>query len=172
MPGVIFKADDSLARARLARLDAAARSPRGAFETVGRVIVNRIRLCFRIGVDPWGSPWAALKMRKGQPLVDTARLFRSVVARPDNDGVTIGTNVKYARVHQYGATIVPVKAKRLVFQGPNRRMIFAKRVVIPARPFMPIRRGAAAVELPADWSAEAVRALRSYFISAADKAAA
>lgn len=172
MAKIIFKVDDSKARARVERFDAAARNPQRAFETIGRVLVNRIRLCFKLGVDPWGSPWAALKMRKGSPLVDTARLNRSITSSADSAGVTVGTNVQYARVHQYGATIVPVKAKRLVFPGPGGRMIFAKRVTIPARPYMPLRRGTAAVELPADWSADVTRALRAYFIAAADKAAA
>lgn len=172
MANLTFKVDDSGARSRLARLDSAVSSPRGAFETVGRVLVSRIKLCFKLGIDPWGTPWAALKIRKGQPLRDTGRLNRSITSSADNGGVTVGTNVQYARTHQYGANIQSVKAKRLVFQGPGGRLIFAKRVTIPARPFMPLRRGSAVAELPPGWSADVTRALRAYFIAAADKAAA
>jgi phage virion morphogenesis protein len=164
--------DDSRARARIASLDASAGNARPLYAAIGRVLVNRIRLAFRIGIDPFGSPWAALKMRKGQPLRDTGRLERSITSRPDGSGVTVGTNLKYARVHQYGATITPTKARRLVFPGPGGRMIFAKKVTIPARPFLPLRRDAAAVELPPDWSAAVTQALRRYFVTAANKAAA
>lgn len=171
MAGFSFIVDDSRARAKLDRLDALARNPRAAFETVGRALVNRIRLCFKLGIDPWGTPWAALKLRKGQPLRDTGRLNRSITANADNTGVTVGTNLVYARVHQYGATIQPVKARRLAFPGPSGRMIFAKKVTIPARPYLPLRRGIVAAELPPSWSADITRALRAYFIASAEKAA-
>lgn len=40
-------------------------------------------------------------------------------------------------VHQRGMTIVPRSAKRLVFRvGRNAQPIFAKKVTIPARPFI------------------------------------
>ena len=172
MAGFTIKVDDSRAQERIRKLDALASNPRGAFESVGRVLVNRIRLCFKLGVDPFGKPWAALRFRKGQPLRNTGRLNRSITASADSTGVTVGTNLIYARVHQFGATIEPVKSKRLVFPGPGGRMIFAKKVTIPARPFMPLRRGVIGAELPPDWSADVARALRAYFIATAEKAAA
>jgi len=162
--------NDAGARAKLRSLLAATADMKPIYTTIGRVLVNRIRLCFKLGIDPWGSPWAALKIRKGQPLRDTGRLNRSIVANPDKDGVTVGTNVKHARVHQFGATIVPVKAKHLVFPGPNGRMIFAKEVVVPARPFMPLKRDSRVVSLPPSWSVDVTRSLRAYFRNAAQKA--
>lgn len=164
---ITIRVDDAGARAKLNALIKASGDMQPVFTTVGRVIVNRIRLCFKLGIDPWGSPWAALKFRKGQPLRDTGRLNRSIVANPDKTGVTIGTNVKYAPTHQFGATITPKTARRLVFPGPNGQLIFAKKVTIPARPFMPLRKDQAAVALPPDWSAAVVRALRSYFATVA-----
>jgi len=145
---------------------------KGAFETIGRVIVNRVRMCFKFGIDPWQSPWAKLKLRKGQPLVDTGRLRSSITSKADATGVTIGTNAKQARVHQYGAEIKPVKAKRLVFPGPGGKLIFAKRVFIPARPFLPLQPGSAPATLPVAWSLDVVRALRRYFLREANKEAA
>ncbi|WP_175404830.1 phage virion morphogenesis protein, partial [Endozoicomonas atrinae] len=47
-------------------------------------------------------------------------------------------NVKYAAVHNFGATIRPKKAKILAFPGKNGQTVFAKKVVIPARPFLAI----------------------------------
>jgi phage gpG-like protein len=139
------------------------------FRTIGSVVANRVRLCFTLGIDPWNSPWAALKIRKGQPLVDTGRLRSSITSKADNSGVTIGTNVKSARVHQFGALIVPKKpGGRLVFPGANGQLIFSKGVKIPARPFMPIRKFGAPVALPPAWSVAVVRALRTYFHKAVE----
>lgn len=62
---------------------------------------------FRNSVDPYGNPWKPLRSRDGQPLRDSGRLQNSVSARPHvtERGFTISTGVKYAAVHQYGATI-------------------------------------------------------------------
>jgi phage virion morphogenesis protein len=167
-----FKIDDGGARAKLAALQAATSDMRPVYETIGRVLVNRIRLGFKLGVDPWAAPWAALKIRQGQPLRDTGRLQRSITSQPDAQGVTVGTSLRYAPVHQFGATITPKKAKRLVFPGPGGKLIFAKKAVIPARPFLPLRRGQAAVALPPAWSVLVVSALKAYFTKAATKAGA
>lgn len=161
-----FEVNDAGARAKLKALVAATGDLQPVFATVGRSIANRIRLCFKLGIDPWSNPWAALKIRKGQPLRDTGRLNRSIVSNPDKTGVTIGTNVRHAAVHQYGQTIVAKPGKRLVFPGPNGQMIFAKKVTIPARPFMPLKKGQNVVTLPPAWSADVTRALRAYFRNA------
>jgi phage gpG-like protein len=56
-----------------------------------------------------------------------------------------------------------------VFPGPGGRMIFAKKVVVPARPFMPLKKGYSVVTLPPAWSADITRAMRAYFKNAATK---
>jgi phage virion morphogenesis protein len=160
--------NDRKARAKLDTLKGAAGNMQPVFATIGRVLTNRIRLCFKLGIDPWGSPWAALRFRRGQPLRDTGRLQRSVSSRPDATGVTVGTNLIYAPTHQFGAVIRPRTAPRLVFPGPGGRLIFAKKVTIPARPFMPLRKDGS-LALPPAWSVDVTRALRTYFINAAKK---
>lgn len=108
----------------------------------------------------------------GQPLRDTGRLMRSFVAQPDSSGVTVGTQartqsgVPYAAVHQFGATIFPKKGKFLVFPGPDGGLIFAKRVRIPARPFLPQRAPGAPVILPPQWVLPVVQALRGALVRA------
>ena len=166
MAKLLFKIDDSRAVAKLQLLQSAAANPQPVYATVGRVMVNRIRLCFKLGIDPWGNPWQALKLRKGQPLRDTGRLNRSIVSSVDATGVTVGTNVKYAPVHQFGATIVPKNKPRLVFKGPGGKLIFAKKVTIPARPFRPLRRDAQ-VALPPAWALLVLRSIKSYLQTAA-----
>lgn len=147
---------------KLRELEQRAGGMQPVYQTIGRVLVNRIRLGFKLGASPFGSPWAALKIRRGQPLRDTGRLQRSIVANADAQGVTIGTNVRYASVHQFGATIRPRQARRLVFPGPNGRLIFAKQVTVPSRPFLPLLDRNTA-QLPPSWSAAVSRALRDYF---------
>jgi len=159
--GLHFELDDKVASDKLAKLKAAMGNLAPAYAVIGSRLATKIRLCFRLGVDPWGSPWVALKLRKGQPLRDTGRLQRSITSNPDSSGVTIGTNLIQAKVQQFGATIVPVKAKRLVFPGPHGKLIFAKKVVVPARPYMPITHGGT-VQLPAEWKASVISALRDH----------
>lgn len=158
--------DDSAAQAKVDALLAQFGNPQPLYASIGRVLVNRIRMCFRLGIDPWGTPWLPLKLRKGQPLRDTGRLNRSITSTADQSGVTVGTNLFYAPTQQFGATIVPVKAKRLVFNGPNGVVIFAKKVVVPPRPFMPLRRGGR-IDLPAAWALAASNALKAYVRNAA-----
>ena len=169
MSSIKIELDDSKARAKLDAINSAAGDMHPVFATIGRALASRIRLCFKLGIDPWGSPWAALKIRRGQPLRDSGRLMRSITAKPDSTGVTVGTNVKYARTHQQGATIKPRSKPMLAFPGPGGRMIFAKKVTIPARPFLPIRKGVDAVALPPEWSLDVTRALRAYFINSGNK---
>lgn len=83
---------------------------------------------FNSGVSPDGTQWAALKKprpkghnQNNKPLLDSFNLFRSVVDSHSehvegatDQGLTLGTYVEYAGVHQAGS------------QKKN----------IPARPFM------------------------------------
>lgn len=159
---ITFKIDNSKAVAKIRAFEGVVSDMTPVFRTVGAVLVRKINLCFKLGIDPFGSPWAKLKIRRGQPLRDTGRLQRSIVAKADAQGVTVGTNLRQARLHQFGGDVFPKNGKRLAFPGPGGRMIFAKKVSVPARPFMPIRPGATDVALPADWAISVTRALRDY----------
>jgi len=78
-----------------------------------------------------------LRFARGKKiLTDSGRLQTSI--RPESAGsrLLIGTNLIYAKTHQEGAVIVPKKAKVLRFPVGGGRFAFAKRVVIPARPFL------------------------------------
>lgn len=132
---------------------------------IGRAIRTQIELGFRATQDPYGQKWAGLKYRSGQPLSNTRRLRGSITPKPTKDGVTFGTNVCYAIVHQFGATIEATPGKKggsgicgyqrkgapvLAFPTPGG-WIRAKKVTIPARPFFPDQRG-----MPKAWS-QAIR---------------
>lgn len=74
---------------------------------LGRAIANEAvaqsLMCFRESRDPYGNTWLPLKHRSGKPLLDTGRL-RSSIAIQDVTPTSfrIGSNVRYASVHQNG----------------------------------------------------------------------
>lgn len=185
---ITIKVDASKVIAKIKAMQDGTADMQPVFAAVGRAIKTKIDLCFKLGIDPWGSPWAALKVRKGgQPLRDRNRTGLSkIIMKADSTGVTIGTAAqrKIAATHQYGAVIKPKEfagpvqpgkgigaGARLVFPGPNGKMIFAKKVTIPARPFLPLRKGDV-VALPPSWSVSVTRALRTYFLNEAKKESA
>lgn len=93
--------------------------------------------CFEKSQDPYGSSWPPLKVRQGQPLLDTGRLRNSISGRANGaTSFVVGTNVKYAKLQNFGGTVVPKSGKALRFSIGNR-MVFAKSVKVPARPFFP-----------------------------------
>ncbi len=153
-----IKVNAAGAVAKIKALQDAAGDMQPVFATVGRAIKTRIDLCFRLGIDPWGSPWAALKVRKGgQPLKDKNRTGLSrIIVNPDSTGVTIGTAAigKIAGTHQFGATILAKNGRKFS---------------VPARPYLPLRKSGA-VEIPPAWSPSVTRALRTYFTNEAKKA--
>lgn len=71
---------------------------------------------FKDSKDPYGNDWAPLTKRDGNPLIDTGRLRASFHAREGySDGsttITIGTNVQYAKYHQFG-TVIPAHERTM-----------------------------------------------------------
>jgi phage virion morphogenesis protein len=136
------------------------------YQRVGAAILTQVQLGFRNASDPWGFAWAKPKLRDGQPLSDTGRLRRSIRAVADDEGVTVGTNLIYAPIHQFGGTIVPKKAKFLRFPNPAGGFFFKKSVFIPARPYLPIDPASGETQLPPKWRAAVVGRIRAHFLEA------
>jgi len=136
-----------------------------ALGALGRVIKTRIQLGFKQGRSPYGVPWKPLKLRRGQPLVDTGRLRSSITSKVIGREAIIGTNVQYARTHQFGAVILPKSGKylRVPFRGSAAgespaSFLFLRKATVPARPFMPIN-PAGQVELPPAMAKSALEAM-------------
>lgn len=136
-----------------------------ALAALGRVIVNRIKLGFRSSTDPYGLPWLAPVLRKGQPLLDTGRLRNSVSSRVIGQEVEVGTNLIYAPIHQFGGLITAKNAPRLVFPFGGsaagtapQGYLSKKSVYIPQRRFFPIN-SAGQVELPGPWATSALASM-------------
>lgn len=106
-------------------------------DSIGEALVSGTVKRFSDGKGPDGKAWQPSE-RGGQTLVDTGRLRNSVDYAATLDKVMVGTNLPYALIHQMGGTITPKNAKRLVFDKPGGGKAFAKKVTIPARPFIGI----------------------------------
>jgi phage gpG-like protein len=161
MAGIRFDlTQESLAQ--LQRLVDLFDDPAPALNVVGRTLTTRINLGFKTATSPMGDTWAPLVIRKGQPLRDTGHLQRSITYNVSGDAVEIGTNVQYAKIHQFGGWVRPVVAKSLRFYGAGGLPIFAKEVYIPARPFLPIKTDGSA-DLPPAWESAVLTALRKHY---------
>lgn len=121
----------------------------GLARNVAETALEQIATSFERERDPWDRPWdksLRASLEGGQTLSDTGRLRRSFTYRATDRGFSVGTNVRYAATHQYGATIRRKRAKYLRFRlpggsrprkGGRGRWVQVKEVTIPARPFVP-----------------------------------
>ena len=84
---------------------------------------------------PDGTPWAP--NREGTPILHQSgqHLLASVAFTADGEEATWGAAWEFAHIHQDGATILPKNAKALIFESGGKKW-GAKRVTIPARPFI------------------------------------
>jgi phage gpG-like protein len=151
-----IQVDDAALARKFAEIENIDATPLHA--AIGATVATLIGLGFRQSTSPYGSRWKPLKIRRGQPLVDKGQLRSSITYRADNAGVTIGTNKIQARVHQFGATIVPKNAAFLAWRA-NGQSFFAKSVTIPARPFLPIL-PSGQPKLPPAWERSVVARLQ------------
>jgi phage virion morphogenesis protein len=107
--------------------------------TVGAYVESSTRERFETNIGPSGERWKpslAAKLRGGPTLVEYGRLRGSITHVAGETEVEVGTNVIYAGPHQFGATIVPKKAKALRFRLPGGGFVTARKVTLPARPFL------------------------------------
>lgn len=86
----------------------------------GRILaVAEVQQRFTESRAPDGSSWLPLKfprIRAGtnpKPLLDTGVMRASITGRETDSMIEVGTTSPQARVHQFGATIVPRKSKYL-----------------------------------------------------------
>ena len=126
------------------RLQQLAKDPRPVLGDFGEALLRSTRQRFDDHKSPKGTPWTPLstltRQRKRNPrmLVENpqaglkATLAWQVIG---SDTVAVGSNKKYAATHQFGAIIRPKKAKALAIPTVAG-VIFAKKVTIPARPFL------------------------------------
>ncbi len=95
------------------------------------------------GKTPQGGDTAAFSRFAGgkRILITSGLLMRSVTFAVDAGAnlVRVGTNLKYGRIHQLGGVIVPKNRKFLRFPIGGGQFMFAKKVTMPARPYLVVR---------------------------------
>lgn len=105
---------------------------------LGETAIAQAALGIRRSVNPYGDPFAPLTSREGIPLRDTGnniqRSWTAGQATPTS--FVFGNRFKYLATHQYGAVIVPKRARWLRFKMSGKP-VRAKRVVIPRRQMVP-----------------------------------
>lgn len=97
----------------------------------------------RTSTAPDGTPWKPRYVPEGATpsdkriLVKDAHLSGSIDYEASQNSVSVGTNVFYAAVHQFGMTIKAKPGSTMRF-NVGGQWLFAKSVTIPARPFIGI----------------------------------
>jgi phage virion morphogenesis protein len=184
---ISISVNDAEVRAAFASLRSHLANLTPVMRSIGQGLRTNVDLCFRGEHDPWGVPWqhlaaSTLRRRRGtsaQILQDTRRLANSMTYRADSNSVSVGTNVEYAAIHQFGGDIQHAARTSTLYFRQRRdgsvgnrfvrrnRSNFAQDVTIgahtthiPARPFLPIRNGRA--DLPPAWQADMLAILARY----------
>jgi len=159
MTGVQITAtiNDTALRAALTRLvNVDGGLVRAALKNIGTEMVEQTRDNFRAQQDPDGHPWKALNpdyaaTKKGSMILQGMGMAGGLMGSINwqlagSDGVAIGTNKVYGAIHQLGGRIVPQSAGALRFRLGDK-VVVAKAVTIPARPYLGVGRVALAALL-------------------------
>jgi phage gpG-like protein len=162
--------DDVLRRAlRKAREQVRDMTP--VYKLVGIKVREIVKGHFRQSRDPNGRPWKPLKSerthgrdvaargrrpgrasklsfgtglyKRGKPLIDRGTLLRSITDKAGPTRAVVGTNIKYAAIHNFGGRtrphiILPRKKQALFWPGADYPVARVNHPgsVIPARTFM------------------------------------
>jgi phage virion morphogenesis protein len=101
-------------------------------QLLGEEARTQVADSFREERDPYGNKWAPLARPRardkkgtiGKILQDTGRMAASVAVAPAPNGFRIDIPVKYAPVHQYGATIKPhQRGSGIIIQDARGRIV-------------------------------------------------
>ena len=103
---------------------------------IGQMVVTQTLERFDTQTSPEGKPWKPTQ-RGGNILRDTSTLYNSIHYKVFGNALIVGTDEDYAVTHQFGMEIKPKKPSGcLVFFVPGVGQVFAKKVRIPARPYL------------------------------------
>lgn len=111
---VAFKVTDAAVRTALAKLTQQVANLRPAMAEIGSALVARTLMRFEGSFGPNGVPWkpvsratAKRKARAGRTklLIWSGRLRNSITYQAGAAQVAVGSNVRYAAIHQLGGSI-------------------------------------------------------------------
>lgn len=126
-------------KAMFAGLTAFGADMTGVMDDIGASMVVSTQERFLRAEDPDGNPWPIswrAQVQGGKTLIDKGLLFQSFTHNPGPAGVEWGTNVLYAAVHQFGATIKSKSGGFLKFRGADGNFRSVAAVDIPRRPYL------------------------------------
>lgn len=138
--------DASRAEAALRGLARLGLQPRDMLAAIGVGLAENVRNRIDEEKAPDGSAWEPLlpdyaAIKRGPGILResgmSGGLQGSIISDATDDEVAVGSNRIYAAVHQFGATIRPVRAKALRFRLASG-VVLAQSVEIPARPYLGI----------------------------------
>lgn len=154
MVAIKLKVDDQTVLHELKEFEGRLSKPQEALKECGLVLIRSVAKNFSAAGRPtrW-KPSVRARKSKGQTLVKTARLKNSMSMKVDGNTLKVGTNVKYARIHQLGGHIrknvavrqhyrnisrafgKPISRRRVLFKSHTRKMDME----ITARPFLVVQ---------------------------------
>ena len=89
---------------------------------------------------PDGTPWAKTRDGRGALFIDGKRIAGNIQTHVEGSQASWGISRSAfagAMLHQFGGVIVPVKGQALKFKSGGKE-VFAKKITIPARPYLGI----------------------------------
>lgn len=144
MVATTIKIDAAEVQDALKRFLAAAEDLAPVFKNIAEDVVNTTKQRFSDEKDPDGNAWQTLnelykETKKGPSILKgaTGDLSRIIWQMASANAVEIGSDQKYARIHNEGGTIVPKSAAALVF-SMGGHTIKVKSVKIPKRQYLGI----------------------------------
>lgn len=148
------KIDDKKCVVTLKGIENKAKNMNRAMRIIALEMEESVRENFEVG-GRYSSPGSLLggnhkwvKGKYGGSLIKTGNLRDSITSKSGDDFAQVGTNIAYAKIHNFGATvagktIIPREKKALSFFWNGIRRIYAKVTTktheVPARPFMVIQ---------------------------------
>jgi len=95
--------------------------------------------------SPDGVKWLPsirTRLVGGKILYQSGKLKNSIYVKVNGQSIQIGSDLHYAKTHQFGATIRPKYKPLLKFKLANGKWISKKQVIIPQRRFLGIPKDA------------------------------
>lgn len=94
-------------------------------------LIEKIQENFNKGKEADGTPWKALKYRKGDPLLLTRKLYNNIKAKNTKNGVVVYNNTRYAGWQNFGTNKIP--ARRFIplsYEVPEDWIIDFKDIIL------------------------------------------
>lgn len=126
----------------LSNLARTARNPRPVLLAMGNIFKSITEGTFNsVGASFRPIPWVNKKDGTPSNLQASTTLSKSFHLEVTDTYAKLSNATIYAAIHQFGGVIEPKNGKMLSWVGSDGKRYFTKRVVMPARPFFPIRDG-------------------------------